>query len=252
MADRLAPKKIIVNGAFGKMGAVAVTTLAQQSEFEVIGQLGKKHSLQDEIAQLKPDIIVDFTNADAIHQNMETIIASKIPAVIGTTGLSAEEISAYKEKIDAQKQGVILAPNFSIGVILLMKYAEDAARYFKEAEIIEMHHPKKVDAPSGTARKTARMMAKNMPIQESSVKSMARGGCYDNNNIPIHAIRLSGKMAHQQVIFGSQGETLTLQHDTINRECYMPGFLMACRAVQKLNHFVEGLENILTLQIKED
>lgn len=240
--------KIIVNGAHGKMGSLATETLRNQPDFEVIAELGHANSLADEISRLKPDVIVDLTNADAIHKNINIIIESKIPAVIGTTGLSAEQINTCKKRCDEQKQGIILAPNFSISVLLMMKYAADAAHYFSEVEIIEMHHPQKIDAPSGTARKTARMIAKNLKAQEFSAKvqaSESRGGQYDDNTIPIHAIRLSGKMAHQQVIFGSLGETLTLQHDTLGRECYMPGFLVACRAVQTLDHFVEGLENIL-------
>lgn len=245
------PMRIIINGAHGKMGTIAVSTLRQQSDFEVIAELGREHVLSQEIARLQPDIIVDLTNAESIHHSMQTIIDANVPAVIGTTGLSVHEITAYKKQCDAQKQGIILAPNFSIGVLLMMKYAEDAARYFSEVEIIEMHHHQKLDAPSGTARKTARMIAKNIlpSLSESSESlSASRGGQYDNNTIPIHAIRLSGKMAHQQVIFGSMGETLTLQHDAINRACFMPGFLIACRAVKALDHFVDGLENILWRQ----
>jgi 4-hydroxy-tetrahydrodipicolinate reductase len=183
---------------------------------------------------------------------MRTIIEANIPAVIGTTGLSANDIAAYKKQCDAQHQSIILAPNFSISVLLMMKYAEDAAKYFNEVEIIEMHHTKKLDAPSGTARKTARMIAdKNEKFHQSVIEnSPARGGIYDGNTIPIHSIRLSGKMAHQQVIFSAPGDTLTLQQDTISRECFMPGFLIACRAINTLNHFVEGLENILWPQTK--
>ncbi len=258
----LTPLRVIVNGASGKMGTIATQTLHQQSDFNIVAELGKKHDLEKEIQRLAPDFVVDLTNADAIRQNMQTIIKTRVPAVIGTTGLSAEQIAEYKQQCDAQKQGVILAPNFSISVLLMMKYAEDAARYFSEVEIIEMHHPQKLDAPSGTARKTARMIAKNLqttgklgeyysPLQQDVVgannirPNQSRGGQYDGNHIPIHAIRLSGKMAHQQIIFGSIGETFTLQQDTLSRECFMPGFLVACRAIRTLNHFVEGLENIL-------
>lgn len=239
--------RVLVNGAKGKMGTLATQTLHQQPDFEVIAELGCNDSLEETIHQLSPDLIVDFTNAAAIHQNMKTIIQANKPAVIGTTGLSADEIAACKQQSDAQKQGIILAPNFSIGVLLMMKYAADAARYFNEVEIIEMHHPQKLDAPSGTARKTARMMAETNKNFRTSIsrENYSRGASYDDNSIPIHAIRLSGKMAHQQVIFGSSGETLTLQHDTLSRECYMPGFLIACRIAPTLNHFVEGLENIL-------
>lgn len=242
-------KRIIINGAYGKMGTLAVETLENQPDFEIVAKLGRADSLADAIQKLKPDIIVDLTNAEAIHQNIQIIIDAKIPAVIGTTGLSAEQIHACKQQCDRQKQGIILAPNFSISVLLMMKYAAEAARYFNEVEIIEMHHAQKLDAPSGTARKTARMIAENLQHPEPTASlipfSEARGGHYDNNTIPIHSIRLSGKIAHQQVIFSSLGETLTLQQDTISRECFMPGFLRACRTVQTLDHFVEGLENIL-------
>jgi 4-hydroxy-tetrahydrodipicolinate reductase len=239
--------RVLINGAKGKMGALATQTLHQQPDFEVIAELGRTDSLEKEIHQLSPDLIVDFTNAAAIHQNMQIILHANIPAVIGTTGLSANDIAGYKKQSDAQKQGILLAPNFSIGVLLMMKYAADAARYFNEVEIIEMHHPQKLDAPSGTARKTARMIAETNKIvrHPSSQENFSRGGTYDENAIPIHAIRLSGKMAHQHIIFGASGETLTLQHDALNRECFMPGFLVACRTAPTLNHFVEGLENIL-------
>lgn len=219
--------RIIINGAFGKMGTLATQTLRQQSDFEIIAELGHKDDLAHALITLKPDVLLDLTNAEAIQQIMPIIIQSKIPTVIGTTGLSAESIDYYKKQADAQKQGIILAPNFSIGVLLMMKYAADAAHYFHEAEIIEMHHREKIDAPSGTAARTVRMMAEHI------------------NPIPIHSVRLSGKMAHQHVIFGGQGECLTLQHDALNRECFMPGLLIACRAVSSLDHFVEGLENIL-------
>lgn len=240
---------IVVNGAHGNMGIIATQTLKNQPDFKVVAELRRQDNFAEAIHTLNPDIILDLTNAEAIHKNIQIILNSKIPAVIGTTGLSAEEIITYKQQCDEQKQGIILAPNFSIGVLLMMKYAQDAAHYFSEVEIIEMHHSTKLDAPSGTARKTARMIAENLVDTESAKKleqsSRARGGQYDNNTIPIHAIRLAGKMAHQQVIFGSMGETLTIQHDVLNRECYMPGLLVACRAVQKLDHFVEGLENVL-------
>lgn len=219
--------RIIINGAFGKMGMLATQTLREQSDFQVIAELSHKDDLANALKTLKPDVLLDLTNADAIQDIMPIIIQSKISTVIGTTGLSAESIENYKKHADAQKQGIILAPNFSIGVLLMMKYAADAAHFFHEAEIVEMHHRAKVDAPSGTAARTARMMAENIKA------------------VPIHSVRLSGKMAHQQVIFGGQGECLTLQHDALNRECFMPGLLIACRAVSQLDHFVEGLENIL-------
>jgi 4-hydroxy-tetrahydrodipicolinate reductase len=243
------PCRVLVNGAQGKMGSLATQTLRQQSDFEVIAEVGSNQKLDKEISRLSPDLVVDFTNANAIHDNMRIIIEANVPAVIGTTGLSAENITNYKEQCNAQKQGVILAPNFSICVLLMMKYAADAAKYFNEVEIIEMHHPQKLDAPSGSARKTARMIAEANPAfrhaEKLEEKNISRGGKYDENHIPIHAIRLSGKMAHQQVIFGASGETLTLQHDTLSRDCFMPGFLVACRAAPTLHCFVEGLENIL-------
>lgn len=247
------PYRVLINGATGKMGTLATQTLQSQSDFEVIAELGSNHELDKEIYRLSPDLVVDFTNADAIHTNMNTIIKANVPAVIGTTGLSADDIIDYKKQCDAQKQGVILAPNFSISVLLMMKYAADAAKYFNEVEIIEMHHSQKLDAPSGSARKTARMIAEanscfrdvETTVEHPNPQNIARGGKYDKNQIPIHAIRLSGKMAHQQVIFGALGETLTLQHDTLSRDCFMPGFLMACRAAPALDRFVEGLENIL-------
>lgn len=222
---------IIVNGAHGKMGAMAVKTLREQSDFDVVAELGRGDNLEQALMTLKPDVVADWTNAHVIHDNMRIFLKTGIPTIVGTTGLSADDIAQYKKQADAQQQGMIIAPNFSIGSLLMMKYAEDAARYFSEVEIIEMHHTHKKDAPSGTALRTARLIAKRLDR--------------NTETIPIHSVRLSGKMAHQQVIFGGIGETLTLQQDTLSRECFMPGFLLACRKVKQLNHCIEGLENIL-------
>lgn len=241
--------RILINGANGKMGQITAKTIENCADFALVGTLGRKDNLAHEIKNTKADIVIDLTNAEAVLENTKTIIESGARPVIGTSGLMKEQIQLLQKRCAELKLGGIVAPNFSLGAVLMMKHAQEIATYFPNVEIIEMHHDGKLDSPSGTAIYTADMLAtKRATIPPSSkntreIVAGARGATYQQ--IPIHSIRLPGLVAHQEIIFGGTGETLTLRHDSIDRQCFMPGIILACKKVMKLNELVYGLENIL-------
>lgn len=241
--------RVIVNGANGKMGQMAVKTLEQHSDFSIVGKLGRKDSLADTIKKTQAEIVIDLTNADSVFSNTKTIIENGAHPVIGTSGLLKDQVAELKKLSEVKKLGGIIAPNFSIGAVLMMKYAQEFAKYFPHVEIIEMHHQKKLDSPSGTAVRTAELISAarkqkpEIPSNTREVVKGARGASYED--IAIHSVRLPGLVAHQQILFGGTGETLTIRHDTIDRECFMPGIVLCCRKVQSLKNLVVGLENLL-------
>ncbi|OGO91531.1 MAG: 4-hydroxy-tetrahydrodipicolinate reductase [Coxiella sp. RIFCSPHIGHO2_12_FULL_42_15] len=236
--------KVLVNGAFGKMGRVTQEAIRQQNDLLLVGALGREDNLSQTIKETRADIVVDFTLPQTVFSNAQVIIQSGARPVIGTTGLTPQQIDELKKQCQQKKIGGIIAPNFSLGAILMMRYAQDAAKYFNHAEIIEMHHDKKVDAPSGTALKTAEMMAKeNKPFLAPHTDLSARGE--NHKNIQIHSVRLPGLFAHQMVILGGIGETLTIRHDSNDRNAMMPGVCLACRKAMTLNDLIYGLENII-------
>jgi 4-hydroxy-tetrahydrodipicolinate reductase len=234
------------------MGREVVKAIQQDSAFKLVGcvdnTLGKS-SLIDEIKTSQAKIVVDFTTATAAFKNAKIIIESGAHPVIGTTGFLPDQIEELKNDCAKKKLGGVIAPNFSISAVLMMQFAAQAAKHFSHAEIIEMHHQAKEDSPSGTAMLTAELIAAKRNNNKTTPKTTretipgARGASH--LDIPIHAVRLPGMVAHQMVMFGGHGETLTLRSDTINRECYMPGVLLACKKVVNLSHLVYGLENLL-------
>lgn len=240
--------KIIVNGAFGKMGSLTALTLKGSAEFELIASLGSKDSLPYALEKYKPDIVIEFTNSDSVYKNSKVIVESGARAIIGASGLSLEQIDFLKAQCEEKKLGSIIAPNFSLAALVMMKAAQFAAKYFPEVEIIETHHQQKLDSPSATALKTAEIIAKNSTKEKGLLPGKekypgARGATYQN--IPIHSLRLPGFIASQKVIFGSLGEHLTIAQDSIDRQCFMPGVLMACQKVMQLESLVYGLEHLL-------
>lgn len=257
--------KIAVVGSCGKMGSEVVKLTTKEEDFELVcaidkfgaGQKINNIEVLDDISKLKDfdiDIVVDFTQPSAIFNNIKQYQEMKLKAVIGTTGLSKEEIETIEKLSKENNTGIIIAPNFSLGAILMMIFSKMASKYFSNAEIIEFHHNQKKDAPSGTSIKTAQlMMEKNKNFKLGNCPEVetikgARGGEYQENNegnIQIHAVRMPGFVASQEVIFGSDGQTLKIHHDTINRECYMSGVALAIRHLYKNNQFIYGLENIL-------
>jgi 4-hydroxy-tetrahydrodipicolinate reductase len=195
------------------------------------------------------EVVVDFTRAEAAFANARATLAAGASPVIGTTGMSTGQIDELRQLAEANSVGALIAPNFALGAVLMMRFAAQAARYLSEVEIIELHHEKKPDAPSGTAIKTAEMIRAARapervarPVEEMKIEG-SRGGDFDG--IHIHSVRLPGYVAHQEVIFGGLGQTLTLRHDSIDRISFMPGVLMACKRVRGLKGLVYGLENLL-------
>ncbi len=239
---------VIVNGASGKMGTHACKAINEHNDFQLVASLGRTDNLLTAIAETKANIVIDLTRADCVYDNCLTIINQGAHPVIGTSGLSFEQITTLQQLCNEKKLGGIIVPNFSISAVLMMRFAADAARLMPEVEIIEAHHPQKLDAPSGTAMKTAELIAaaRIMPKAHLDLKELlpgARGGIHGDIN--IHSIRLPGVLARQQVIFGNLGETLTITHDTIDRSSFMPGLILACKRVQQLDALYYGLEHVL-------
>lgn len=236
---------ILVNGAFGRMGQITTKAIVQHPNLELVGQTGREYNLKKAIQDSHAQVVVDFTQPDCVFANASTIIDAGAHPVIGTTGLKTQEIQQLQSRCADLKLGGIIAPNFSLGAVLMMKVAKEIVKYMPDVEIIEMHHEQKIDSPSGTAILTAQKLIAAGKINKASQEQMphARGDHFQG--IPIHSIRLPGLLAHQQIIFGNVGETLTMRHDTIDRLCFMPGVCLACEKVLELNHLVYGLEEIL-------
>ncbi|WP_019215370.1 4-hydroxy-tetrahydrodipicolinate reductase [Legionella tunisiensis] len=242
------PARVIVNGAQGKMGMLACETIKNHPDFELVAGLGHQDNLRQAIREKQATIVIDLTRADSVYENSLTIIENGAHPVIGTSGLIEEQIQHLQRLCAEQKLGGIIVPNFSIAAVLMMRFAAQAARFLPEVEIIEAHHQQKFDAPSGTAMKTAEMIAKARRQEKRELPSHelipgARGCSHQNVN--IHSLRLPGILARQQVIFGSSGETLTLTHDSIDRASFMPGIILSCQRVQQLDSLYYGLEQLL-------
>lgn len=242
------PIKVLVNGAFGRMGLMTVGMLEKNADFELVGQIGREYDLKKSIHDSGAEVVVDFTHPDGVFNNTMTIIDSGARPVIGTSGLTIKQIQNLQEKCEKLKRGGIIAPNFSLGAVLMMKHAQQIAKYLPNVEIIELHHDKKADSPSGTALRTAELIAEAAELNEAAhgVRETvpgARGALY--RGIPIHAVRLPGFLAHQQIIFGGTGETLTLRHDSMDRQSFMPGVAFACKHVMQMDHLIYGLEEII-------
>ena len=243
--------RVGVLGARGRMGAEVVKAVTNSSDLELVAQLDLGDSL-DQLVSNKAEVVVDFTTPDSVMKNLEFLISNDIHAVVGTTGFDQARIdSLTKELAKHPKVGLLIAPNFAIGAVLMMEFAAKAARYFESAEIVEMHHPAKVDAPSGTAARTAELMTearKNSsmkPMPDATKQSLdgARGSKV--GDIPIHSIRAQGLVAHQEVIFGGVGETLTIRHDSLDRAGFMPGVLLGIRSVVKNPGLTHGLDKFM-------
>ncbi len=244
---------VIVNGASGKMGLAACQALEAHPDFDLVAQLGRHDDLFATIKSKQAQIVVDLTRADSVYQNTCRIIEAGAHPIIGTSGLLPEQVEALKKQCQEKELGGIIVPNFSLGALLMMRFAAEAAQYFPEVEIIEAHHPQKQDAPSGTAVKTAELIAnhrKTSPSEAncSELLTGARGA--NHQGIHIHALRLPGVLAQQQVIFGGPGETLSIVHNSIDRGCFMPGLIFACQKVLQLKALYYGLENLM--QISSD
>ena len=261
--------RVVVNGALGRMGNQVARTVLVQSDMQLVGTVEAAASqpyfpapesselipfssdLGSLLERVQPDVVVDFTRAAIAVEVCRIALPLGVNVVTGSTGLSNENLEEISQLCDRNDRCVVAAPNFSLGAVVLMHLAGIAAQYFDNVEIIEMHHDKKLDAPSGTAMATARLLAEARgeafvyPPTEREVLSSARGG--ETHGVAIHSVRLPGIMASQEVLFGGQGQTLLLRHDATSRESYMPGVMMAVRESLKRKGLVVGLDKILGL-----
>ncbi|MDH6193435.1 4-hydroxy-tetrahydrodipicolinate reductase [Mycobacterium frederiksbergense] len=243
--------RVGVLGAKGKVGAtmVAAVETAEDLTFSAGVDAGDPLTL---LTDTKTDVVIDFTHPDVVMDNLKFLIDNGIHAVVGTTGFTWERIEQVEAWLkDKPESAVLIAPNFAIGAVLSMHFAQQAARYFESVEIIELHHPHKADAPSGTAARTAKLIAearKGMPPNPDATSTGldgARGA--DVDGVPVHSVRLAGLVAHQEVLFGTQGETLTIRHDSLDRSSFVPGVLLAVRKVGERPGLTIGIEPLLDL-----
>ena len=240
---------ILVNGAKGRMGQEVVKAVTAAADLELVDQTDLGDDLIARIKASQAQAVVDFTTAAVAFENTRKILEAGVHPVVGTSGLLAEQVAELQQLAEDKGIGGLIAPNFAIGAVLLMKYAQDAAKYLPDVEVIELHHNRKVDAPSGTAVKTAQLIAEarqEIPkalVEEKELFEGARGS--EVHGVRVHSLRLPGLVAHQEVIFGGTGETLTIRHDSIHRESFMPGVCLACRKVIGTQQLFYGLEYLL-------
>ena len=243
--------KVAVLGAKGRMGAETVAAIESASDLTLSSALDLGDSL-DQLIKTGTEVIVDFTHPDAVMKNLEFAITNGIHVVVGTTGFDDKKLSELKNLLSKNtKVGALIAPNFGLGAVLMMQFSQKAAQYFESVEIIELHHANKVDAPSGTAIRTAELITDArkqskkgaMPDASKTIIPGARGAKV--GDVPIHSVRSHGYVAHQEVIFGDAGETLSIRHDSINRAGFMPGVLIGVRNVAKHPGLTVGLENYM-------
>ncbi len=264
--------RVVVAGAAGRMGRAAVRTISRRDDMTLVGALGHKTAVGQDAGMAagagaigvaitaslpeiflvgRPTVLVDLSRGEVSAEHALAALDHRVPVVIGATGLSADAVASLRERSEAQGVGVILAPNFALGALLMMEFARRAARFFPHVEIIELHHDRKRDAPSGTAARTARLVAAargSAPpsaVTETTTVEGARGGSVDG--VRVHSVRLPGLVAHQEILFGGPGQTLTIRHDSTSEESFMPGLILAIQRVGGLTHLVEGLEHVLDL-----
>ncbi len=241
--------RVLVNGAKGRMGQEVVKAVTAAADLELVDQTDLGDDLIARIKASQAQAVVDFTTAAVAFENTRKILEAGVHPVVGTSGLLAEQVAELQQLAKDKGIGGLIAPNFAIGAVLLMKYAQDAAKYLPDVEVIELHHNRKADAPSGTAVKTAQLIAEarqEIPkalVEEKELFEGARGS--EVHGVRVHSLRLPGLVAHQEVIFGGTGETLTIRHDSIHRESFMPGVCLACRKVIGTQQLFYGLEHLL-------
>ncbi|WP_410654385.1 4-hydroxy-tetrahydrodipicolinate reductase [Amycolatopsis sp. lyj-112] len=246
-----APIRVGVLGARGRMGQEVAAAVTGADDMELVAEL----DAGDDFAGLKQaQVVVDFTHPDAVMDNLEFLTGNGIHAVVGTTGFSDDRLAKLRSWLDADPSvGVLIAPNFALGAVLAMRFAQQAARFYNSAEVIELHHNRKADAPSGTAAHTARLIGEARaaaglePGSDATTSEVdgARGALVDD--VRVHSVRLPGLVAHEEILFGGEGETLTIRHDSLHRTSFMPGVLLGVRSVLTRPGLTVGLENILDL-----
>ncbi|GLC87048.1 4-hydroxy-tetrahydrodipicolinate reductase [Lysinibacillus piscis] len=262
--------RVAIAGARGKMGIEAVHTVMKQKNMELVAVLDYKEvgqtladleifpasylapiftDMQELVEVTAPDVLVDLTNPHAVYEHTKEALALNVRPVVGTTGFTDEQLAELTALAKEKELGCIIAPNFAIGAVLMMKFAKEAAKYLPDVEIIEMHHDQKLDAPSGTGLKTAQMIQEVRATkqqghpEEKETLAGARGADFDG--MRVHSVRLPGLVAHQQVLFGGDGQLLTIRHDSLNRQSFMSGIAFCIEEVMKMDQLVYGLENII-------
>jgi 4-hydroxy-tetrahydrodipicolinate reductase len=243
--------RVGVLGAKGKVGATMVAAVEDAKDLTFTAGVDDGDPLS-QLVDSRTEVVIDFTHPDVVMDNLRFLIDNGIHAVVGTTGFTDERVSRVREWLAAKPDAaVLIAPNFAIGAVLSMHFAQQAARFFESVEVIELHHPHKADAPSGTAARTARLIAearKGLPPNPDATSTGldgARGA--DVDGIPVHSVRLAGLVAHQEVLFGTLGETLTIRHDSFDRTSFVPGVLLAVRKVAERPGLTVGIEPLLDL-----
>jgi len=260
--------KVVVTGVSGKMGSTICRVILLEEDIKLVAAVSKSKSGIElgkiiggpnagiiavktikEALKSNPEVLIDFTHASVAPDNIIFALENGIHVVIGTTGIDEQKIAKIKKKAEEVKANVIMAPNFAIGAAMMMNFVKKAAPNFQDCEIIELHHDKKADAPSGTALATANLIKsiyKSRKRLKDGEKEKVEGarGCFASN-IHIHSVRLPGLMAHQEVIFGTTGQTLTIRHDSISRESFLPGIFLAVRNVAKMPGFTYGIDKLL-------
>ena len=246
-------RRVGVLGAQGKVGREVCRAVESAEDLELAAGLDVDDQL-DALVASDVQAVVDFTHPDAVMDNLRFCIERGIHAVVGTTGFDADRLATLEQWLaDAPEVGVLVAPNFSIGAVLMMRFAVAAAPFYESVEVVELHHPDKADAPSGTARRTAELIAAArreaglppVPDATSTALDGARGA--DVDGIRVHGLRVRGLVAHQEVILGSDGETLTIRHDSLDRASFVPGVLTGLRAIGDRPGLTVGLEHLLDL-----
>lgn len=263
--------RVVVTGAYGKMGREVVKSVVGDPTLKLVGAVDVKGKgidagylagidpvgvaistdLEGLLNEVQADVLIDFTNPQAVLRNIQIALNKKVCPVVGTTGMTEVDRQAVAKLAEEVGVGVVIAPNFALGAVLMMRFAKEAARYFPHVEIIELHHDQKVDAPSGTALRTAELISEERkPLHQGAINEYekikgVRGGNFEG--MRIHSIRLPGLVAHQEVILGGNGQTLSIRHDSIHRESFMPGVLLAVHKVQQVKGVIYGLENLLDL-----
>jgi 4-hydroxy-tetrahydrodipicolinate reductase len=245
--------RVGVLGARGRMGSEVVRAVDAAPDLSVVASLDVGDEL-DELQRAGAQVVVDFTHPESVMANLEHVISHRMHAVVGTTGFDAARLDAVRASLAAQPGvGAVIAPNFGIAAVLMMRFAAAAAPHFESVEIVELHHPRKADAPSGTAARTAQLVAAaraeagspDMPDATTSALEGARGALVDG--VHVHAVRLQGLVAHQEVLLGGPGETLTIRHDSFDRASFMPGVLLAVRNVASHPGLTVGIDGLLGL-----
>ncbi|WP_025274060.1 4-hydroxy-tetrahydrodipicolinate reductase [Haloglycomyces albus] len=240
--------RVGILGAHGRMGSTAVQAVNEAGDMELVAALGRDDELE-ELSRAEAEVVLDFTLPDVVMSNVKWCLDNGIRPVVGVSGFDAERIDRVRQWVDGAQSGAAIIPNFSIGAVLMMRFAAQAAPYFPSVEVIEAHHPRKIDAPSGTAAHTAERIAqarRGLPPAPDATERDEKGARgADIDGVPVHAIRSAGYVASQQVWFGGEGERLTLSHDSTDRQSFMPGVLLAIRRTAESPGLTVGLDEIL-------